>query len=453
MSECLPSRKLYRRLLWLAIPVMCQNILTYSVTLADNLMVGRLGEAAINGLFMAVIVQFVLAMIIFGIESAMTVLTSQYWGRHDVERIKDIVAMGLRSALVVSVVMALATAVFPDSFMRLLTSSPEARAEGVRYLRVVAWSYPLFAASLLLVGAMRSVEVVRIGLITSIVAVCVNISLNWVLIFGHFGAPALGVEGAAWATIASRAAELGVTLLFILRFDGNLRMRPRDFFRSNGTLARDLVRYGTPLMLGQIVWSINKFVMRILVGHFEPSSSAAVSISETLDGLMWVGTVGLCSAVAVITGTLVGSGAPSAEIKSWARRVQILFAAIGILSFGVVLVFGDAFVALYRLEPATIEAAKVFLVVLAFSVLGRTYQAPCLIGLVKAGGDTNFMFRNDTFWVFCWVLPTALLARYAFHAPDWVVYACLLSDQVTKCFVAFVKINRFRWAKNLTRTA
>lgn len=432
---------------------MCQNILTYSVTLADNLMVGRLGEAAINGLFMAVIVQFVLQMVLFGIESAMTVLTSQYWGRRDVERIKDIVAMGLRSALVVSAVVAVATAVFPDAFMRLLTSSAEARTEGARYLRAVAWSYPLFAASLLFVGTMRSVEVVRIGLINSIVAVCVNITLNWVLIFGHCGAPALGVEGAAWATVASRAVELCVVLVFVLRFDDHLRLRPRDALRRNGVLARDLVRYGTPLMLGQIVWSINKFIMRVLVGHFEPSSSAAVSISETLDGLMWVGTVGLAAAVGVITGTMVGSGASAADIKSWARRVQIMFAAIGVVSFCIVLGFGDLFVSLYRLEPATIEAAKVFLVVLAFSVWGRSYQAPCLMGLVKAGGDTSFMFRNDTIWVFCWVLPTALLARFVFHAPDWVVYAFLLSDQVTKCFVAFVKINRFRWTKNLTRTA
>lgn len=440
-----------RRLLRLAVPIICQNLLTYSVTLADNLMVGRLGEAAINGLFMAVIVQFVLQMILFGIESSMTVLTAQYWGRRDTERIKDIVAMGLRAAVVFAAAAAVATAVFPESFMRLLTSSAEARAEGARYLRVVAWSYPLFAASLLFVGTMRSVEVVRIGLVNSIVAVCVNVTLNWILIFGRLGAPALGVEGAAWATVVSRAVELGVALFFVLRLDVNLRLRPRDLLRRNAELARDLVRYGTPLMLGQIVWSVNKFVMRVLVGHFEPASSAAVSISETLDGLMWVGTVGLSAAVGVITGSMVGGGASSAEIKAWARRVQLVFAAIGVVSFTIVFFCGGLFVSLYKLEPATIEAAKTFMLVLAFSVCGRSYQAPCLMGLVKAGGDTSFVFRNDTFWVFCWVLPSALLARYVFHAPDWAVYAFLLSDQVTKCFVAFVKINRFHWAKNLTR--
>ncbi len=453
MNGTCDGRGVRGRLLRLAVPIICQNLLTYSVTLSDNLMVGRLGEASINGLFMAVIVQFVLQMVLFGIESAMTVLTAQYWGRRDTEKIKDIVATGLRAAVVVAAGAAAVSALFPESFMSLLTSSPGARAEGVRYLRVVAWSYPLFAASLLFVGAMRSVESVRVGLVNSIVAVCVNVTLNWILIFGRFGAPALGVEGAAYATVVSRAAELAVVLCFVLKFDGNLRMRPRDFLRRNAGLARDMVRYGTPLMLGQIVWSVNKFTMRAIVGRFDPASSAAVSISETLDGLMWVGTVGLSSAVGVMTGAMVGRGAPSAEIKAWARRVQLIFAAIGVASFAIVLGCGDLFVSLYKLEPATIEAAGTFMLVLAFSVCGRSYQAPCLMGLVKAGGDTSFVFRNDTFWVFCWVLPSAFVARDVFHAPDWVVYAFLLSDQVTKCFVAFVKINRFHWAKNLTRAA
>lgn len=441
-----------RSLAALAVPIIFQNLLTYGVTLADNLMVGRLGEAAINGLFLASIVQLVLQMALWGIDSAMMVLAAQYWGRRDTESIKTLVALCVRGAAVLSAVAALATFLFPQPILALLTSSPAAAAEGARYLRVVSVSYLLFGTSMLLVSAMRSVEVVSIGLANSIIALVLNVGLNWLLIYGKLGFPALGVEGAAWATDISRLVELGVVLFFALRIDRRLRIRGRDFLRRDAALLRDLVHYGTPLLLGQLVWAVNKFTMRWIVGHFSEASTAAVSISENLDGLLWVGTVGLAGAMGVLTGKMIGAGTPAEFVKSYARRMQCVFAGIGVLSFLVVRLGGNAFLSLYQLEPATIAAARTFLLVLSVSVLGRSYQAPCLMGLVKAGGDTSFVFQNDTFWVFCWVLPSALIARYVFHAPDWVVYACLLSDQVTKCFVALVKINRFHWMRNLTRT-
>lgn len=303
---------------------------------------------------------------------------------------------------------------------------------------------------MILIAAMTSVEVVKIGLITSIVALFVNVSLNYVFIFGHFGAPAMGVAGAALATDISRVVEFSVVLTFVLRFDDHLKMKLSDFKKFDNLLFHDLVKYGTPLLLGQIVWIINKFSMRVIVGHFQPSASAAVSISENLDGLLWVGTVGLASAMGIVTGKMIGSGDIS-QIKTYARRMQCVFAGIGVLSFLIVILGGDFFISFYSLSPETIKTAKIFLYVLSFSVLGRSYQAPCLMGLVKAGGDTSFVFKNDTFWVFCWVLPSAIIAWKVFHAPDWVVYALLLSDQITKCVVAYIKINRFRWMKNLTR--
>lgn len=436
----------------LAIPIICQNIITFGVALADNVMVGRLGEAAINGLYIASIIQFTLQMILSGVDSAMSVLTAQFWGRNDTESIKTIVAICTRAALAIALVATLATFFFPREILSLLTDEPDTIREGARYLRTLSVSYTIFAATMLLISAMRSVEVVRIGLVNSIVALICNVGLNYLLIEGRLGFPALGVEGAAWATDISRIVEFSVILIFVLRLDSRLRIRVPDFFRRDPALTQKLIHYGTPLMAGQIVWAINKFAMRAIVGHFAPSSTAAISIAECLDSLLWVGTVGLAAAMAILTGKMIGANAELSLIKRYARSMQCVFASIGILSFLTVHLIGDLFLSFYSIQPETIATAKTFLVVLSFAVLGRSYQAPCLMGLVKAGGSTSFVFKNDTFWVFCFVLPSALLARYAFHAPDWVVYACLLSDQVTKCAVAFIKINRFHWMKNLTHT-
>lgn len=430
--------------------MICQNFITYGVSFADNVMVGRLGEDAINGLFMASIVQFVLQMMLFGIQSAMSVLETQYWGRKDVERIKDVVAISVRGGFYLSLFGAAVTYFFAGPIMALLTDSGGAIAEGVKYLRLVSVSYLFFGPALLLVNAMRSVEVVWIGLVNSIVALVVNVMLNWLFIFGHLGAPEMGVAGAALATDISRVIEFGIVLFFVLRYDRTIRFRFADFLRTDKLLLKDLVKYGTPLMAGQLVWSFNKFVMRYVVGHFSESSSAAVSIAENLDGLLWMGTVGLAAAMGIITGKMIGAGETDA-VRGYARKMQCVFAGIGVVSFLIAFFGGELFVSFYTLAPETVTAARTFLIVLAFSVLGRAYQAPCLMGLVKAGGDTSFVFINDTIWVFCWVLPLAFVAWKVFHAPDWVVYACLLSDQLTKCVVAFIKINRFHWMKNLTR--
>lgn len=218
----LRMREIYKSLIVLAVPIVCQNFITYGVTLADNLMVGRLGEAAINGLFMAAIVQLVLQMVLGGVESAMAVIATQYWGRKDIGRIKDVFAICFRMALCLAIGVSVITFFFPTAIMGLLTSSQEAVVEGVRYLRIVSPSFVFFGASMMLVSVMRSVEVVRIGLINSIIAFFVNIFLNYLLIFGNWGFPEMGVVGAALATVISRMIELFVALFFVFRIDNHI---------------------------------------------------------------------------------------------------------------------------------------------------------------------------------------------------------------------------------------
>ena len=139
-------------------------------------------------------------------------------------------------------------------------------------------------------------------------------------------------------------------------------------------------------------------------------------------------------------------------MKGYAVTAQILFLLTGVVLGSLVYLLRNRVIGLYNLTDATKLITGQFMTVLAFAQFGRCYQATCLGGLVKAGGDTSFVFKNDTIFVFGVVLPSALLALYVFHAPAWVVYACLQSDQVLKCLVAVVKINRFDWMKNLTRS-
>ena len=446
------DRAFYRTLLALAVPICVQNFLTFGVAVADNVMVGQLGETALGGLYVGTVVHTVLMNVLFGVTQAATILTAQYWGARRTDPIRDIAAIALRGAALVGGAFAAAALFAPGTLARLVTDKPDVAAAGIAYLRTVGASYLLFALSQTLLLTLRTVEIVSVGLVNAAVALALNIALNWALIYGHAGCPALGVRGAALATVLARAAELAIVAGYLFLADRTLRMRPRDLLRRNPALLRDLVRYGTPLALGQITWAVNQFGRGFFVGHMAPESIAAASIADTVDGLVWMLPLGVAIACGILTGKTIGEGRFEA-MKVQARTMQLVFLAIGATTALALWLARPLVLGAYGLAPSTLPVAQAFLAVITVTAASRCYQAPSLMGLVKAGGDTSFVFLNDTFWVFCWVLPGAFVAQRVLHVADWIVYAILLSDQVTKCFVAVVKINRFRWMKRLVAGA
>lgn len=440
---------LFRRLFALALPIIAQNFLVFSVGFADNLMVGQLGGDAINGLYFGNRVFFILQIILFGLESAVVILSAQYWGRRDLRRVKEVAAITVRLGIGISGAFALLCLMAPEWLLGLFTDKAAAIALGARYLRIVGASFILCGANMVLITAMRAVEEVRIGLINSLVALGVNVSLNYLLILGHCGFPALGVVGAAIGTCVSRLVEFAVVLWYVLRVDRTLRMRLTDFAIWDRDIFRDLCRYGWPLMAGQAVWAANNLGQMWIVGHMAEEVITGVSLAGMLDQTISMVIFGLAAGVGIITGKLIGAG-ELAAIKGWARRVQLLFIGIGVVSGAFIYLIYPTFLRLYRLTPETVEVTGGLMLALAVAMVGRCYQAPCLLGLVKSGGDTAFVFKNDTIFVFAVVLPSAYLCL-RLGAPAWAVYACLLSDQILKCFVALWKINTFNWVKNLTR--
>jgi len=445
------DKTFYRSLILLAIPVALQNLITFSVNFADNLMIGSLGDAAVSGVFMGNQMQTLLQMLSGGVEGAILILAAQYWGRRDTDSIKRIVAVGLQFSLLFGVLLTLTCALFPTELMRLFSTTESVVAAGAEYLRIVCFSYVFFCVTQALIAAMRSIEVARVGMVVSLISLFCNVGLNYLLIFGKLGFPALGIRGAAIATVASRMIEMLVMIFYVIKIDRTLRLRPKDIFVSDRVLRRDFIRNGLPIIGGNVVWSVNMMASSAILGRFAESVTTAVSVANTMNSLAYVTMNGMSTAVGVITGKTVGAG-KTELVKEYARTVQVLFLGLGLLTGGAVFLLRTPFVGLYGGISA--EATRVsmeLIAVLAVTIVGTCYQAACLAGLVKAGGDVGFVFKNDTVFVFLVVLPSAILATYL-GAPAWVVFACLKCDQILKCFVAVVKINRFDWMKNLTRT-
>lgn len=367
-------------------------------------------------------------------------------------KLKRIIAIGVHFSLAFGLLLTAACFGLPRQILGVFTQDPAVIAEGAQYLRIVCFSYAFFCVTQALIAAMRSVEVAHIGMTVSAISLVFNISLNYVLIFGKLGLPALGVRGAAAATLIARMIETAIMVVYVLRMDRRLGLRARELLQTDALLRRDFIRYGLPIVGGQIIWGINMMGNSMILGRFPQTVIAAASIANSMNTLAYVAMNGMASAVGVITGKTVGAG-KTELVKEYARTTQLLFLGVGLLTGGMIALLKTPFIGLYHgVTPEAAGYAKQFCTVLSVTMIGTCYQAAGLFGLVKSGGDIGFVFKNDAIFVLLIVLPSALLAAH-FGAPAWVVYACLKCDQILKCFVAVVKINRFNWMKNLTRAA
>ncbi len=444
------EKSYYKNLFALAVPISLQNLVTFSIGFADNVMIGRLGDAAVSGVFMGNQIQAVFQMFMMGVEGALLILAAQYWGKKDTNSIKKIMSLAFKIAILFAVLFSLVTTIFPEAVISILTNDPKVIQEGAKYLGIMGYSFAFFAISHVLIASMRSVEIAKIGLYVSLMTLVVDVGLNYIFIFGIPNViPAYGVQGAATATLIARFVEAAAMVLFVKYKDKKLNFRLKDLSLFDKDIAKDYLKYGLPVLGGQVVWGCNTIGQSMILGRFDSEVIAATSIIGMLHNLVYIWMTGLSSAVGITTGKTVGSGDIS-RVKDHAHTVQIIYLIIGVISGIAVALLGEPFTSLYDISPEAKAYAMQFVAVISITIVGTCYQAACLAGLVKSGGDISFVFKNDTIFVFLVVLPAGIIT-WQLGFPVWIVFAALKSDQIFKCFVAVVKINKFNWIKNLTR--
>jgi putative MATE family efflux protein len=440
----------YSTLIRLALPISLQNLITFTVNFADNIMVGRLGDLAISGVFIGNQIHTLLQLVVSGVGAALVILATQYWGKQDTKSIRAISAICLWGAAFAGVIFTLAASGFTVPLASLMSNRPDVIAAAAPYIRITGFSFIFFAISQVLIASLRSVENVHFGMNISLVTLCVNISLNYVLIFGKLGFPVLGITGAALATLVSRIIEAVIVVCYVFRFDKKIQFALKDLFPLENKFLRDLFKYGAPVVAGDVVWAANTFAYTAIVGRFPADTIASFNITGMMNTLVYIWMSGLAAAVGIMTGKRVGAGEIE-EIKPYAYRVQRFFLCVGAITGLFVFLGKDTFISFYSITPEAVAGTRLLMTVLSCTIVGTAYQMTSFFGLVKSGGNISFVFKNDTIFVFLIVIPSAIAALFL-KAPAWVVFLCLKCDQILKCFVAVIVVNRFKWIKNLTKS-
>ena len=429
--------------------LVLNNVIVLGVNLADNIMLGNFSEAALSGATACNQLQFIFQQLILGVGNTLVMMGSQHWGQKNTSAVKRLGSAAILCGLVIGGIMFLLATFCPISLLKIFTDSEEIIAEGVEYLRIIKYTYPIFALTNVLLPAMRSVESVRIGFYVSLSTLVVNISLNYVLIFGKFGFPAMGTRGAALATLISRAAELLVVILYIALVDKKLSWKARDLLDFDRKLLCTFLVTCLHVMITDGLFGVSTALQTAILGHMDDAAISANSVASTLFQLLKVASVGSAGAAAVIIGRTVGEGNVE-KTKEYAKTMQIIFLGIGILT-GVTLFFLRApIISAYKISEEAKELANQFLLVLSITAVGTAYQMPTNTGIVRGGGDSKHVLRMDIISIWCIVLPVSFLAAFVLHWPPVAVIACLNSDQVFKSIPGFIKCNRFNWMKKLT---
>ena len=444
------DRGFYRSLVPILVTIALQNLVAYSVNMADNIMLGSYSQTALSSAATVNQIFFVVQQLALGIGDGYVTLASQYWGQQRTGPIRRLVGIALKFGLGLSALVVILCAAIPHQLLGLFTTDEGIIAAGMEYLALLKWTFPLFIFSSILIAALRSVQTVRISFITSVVSLVLNVCINYCLIFGRFGCPEMGVRGAAIGTLTARVVELAIVLVYLLRFDKKLRLFSENFLKRDRELLRDYMKVETPVMLSQLLWSVSVPMQTAILGHLSSDAIAANSVATTFYQYLKVIVQAMSATCAVMIGTAIGRG-DLERVRSDGRTLSVLSVSIGCVLALILLALRLPLLSLYSLNPEAYRLANQLMLIMSVVMVGMSYQMPVSFGIIRGGGDAKFTMYMNIVSTWLIVMPLSFMSAFWWKWSVPAVVMIIQSDQIFKGLPTFLRFRGYRWMKKLTR--
>ena len=443
------DKPFYRKLVAIMAPIALQNLMLALVAAADTVMLGRVDQNAMAAVSLATQIQFVQNMILGVVVSVIGILGAQYWGKGDKVVLGKLFGMGIRHCVVISVAFFIGCVFFPRYLMRLFANDETLIAIGVKYLKIAGWSYLLTGVSQCYMAIMKvSEHVPRTAWISS-VTVVINIILNSIFIFGLFGVPAYGAEGAAIATLIARVIEVLWCIASSYQ-NSFIRLELRNLFSFERLLAKDYWRCALPLLGAYLFWGVGFTSYTAIIGQLGPDAAASNAIAAGVRDLMCCLCNGLCTAGGILIGNELGAGRLD-QGRKYGDRLAILSYIIGFFCTFVIL----AIIPVVKHYMKLTDKAQGYLVgmfvILSIYMIGRCVNTIIINGIFSAGGDTMFDFYSLAVCMWGLAVPCALISAFWLHWHVLIVYSCTCLDEVGKIPWVMHHYRKYKWVKNLTR--
>lgn len=436
-------------LMTMAIPITLQTLLNFAINLLDSVMLGQLGEVQISAASLANQPFFVMSMVIYGIVGGSNVMVSQFWGKKEPDQISRVMGYTYRIGLSVALLMTVLCLAIPGPVLSIFTPDAAVIEAGTPYLRIVAASYLFYAVTTLTSGMLWAVRDVKISLVLSIISLLTNGILNYLLIFGKLGLPALGIIGAGIATLIARLVEFAVMMCYMALKEKRIHLTLKQLKVLDRSLAKRYISNTTPVICNEVFWSAGSTVLTMIMGHMSTEYVAANSIFGVINQLSGALAQGLCAAGAVMIGNTIGTG-DKQEVLSLTRLLQGIGILSGFLTSAVILILRPIMLNFYVVNEVTLRYTNEIIYTGAVVAIFRTAQSMNMMGILRGGGDAKFVMVNDV--IFLWVLaiPLGYLAGLVWHLPVPAVYCFLNIEQFFKFFTSTFRLRNDRWITNVT---
>lgn len=443
------DRAFFLQFIRILLPMAGQNLIMVAISMADTMMVGRLGDVQLSAVALANQLGFIQQLLVFGLSSGSNVLIAQFWGKRDVQSIHKVMTVTYRILAVATLVFTAAGLLFSRQFMSIYTTSPEVIETGAGFLRIVCLGYIIHCFGAYSLMVLRSTGTVKISLAVYLASFITNVFFNWVLIFGKLGAPALGVVGAAIATVAARVVEISIVLIFLARYEKLIRYRIRLFFAKKLGILRSFIRNALPVVINEFLWGMGASTIAVIVGRMGTEFTAANSICGVLIQLVSIAIFGAGNASAVIIGNTVGSGRYELA-KTRALKLVFLSIGLGLVAMTLMLILKKPMITLYNISDTAKTYANQMMTVYAFLAIFQSFSMVSLVGVLRGGGDTRFVAFVDVLTIWVIAIPLGFLSGHVWHWAVPAVYAMLKCDDIVKTLVTLPRVLSGKWVRDIT---
>ena len=443
------DKKFLTALFTIALPIMLQNFLSAFVNILDTVMIGKLGTVELAAVGLGNQLFFLLNLILYGVGSGSMVFTAQFWGKKDFKGLQKTFGISIGVAVLFGVLFTVCCVTIPKEILSLYTKDSVVIETGVQYLRLSALCFLPFAVNFMLMITLRSIEKVKVAVSATLVSLVVNTVLNAVLIFGLFGAPALGVCGAAIATVAARFVELCITFTVTKYRKYPVLGTFKSHFSFDPKFLKVYFLIVLPVLLNESLWSFGITFHHKIFAGIDTFSYAAFNITNTISQLTWVIFIGFGNGVSVLIGKKIGEKHDS-EARQYASKVLLFIPVVGVFIGALLIPISYLAPFIFNVEPIVLSTVKKLFIVLACCYPLKACNMCILIGLVRAGGDTRFGMICDTFIMWLIAIPLAYSVSVYTALPPWVIYMCLFSEEPLKLLLGLWRIKSGKWLHSVT---
>lgn len=451
MRKYIGNKAFYKATIAIALPIMAQQFVASFVNLIDNIMIGSVGSIALTSVTVANRIYLIFNSTLFGICGAAGIFIAQYYGANDKEKCQKILNINLTCGIVIATLFMLALIFIPGQLMGIFTSNPQVIEECLKYIQFALLTYIPFAVSYSVMMALRAVGINKIQLVIGTIGVAINTFLNYILIFGHFGMPSLGIQGAAIATAIARFIEMMIYLVILLRKKHFFHFSIKELIYLDFSLIRSMVRKAIPLTVNEILFSLGLSMIFLSYMRCDESLISAISVVDTVMQIAFIIFGGLSSAVSILIGNKLGANEIE-EAKSNAYKLLAFGVMIAITITAILYSVAPMIARMYNVEDNIKETIVTLLRIKSFLLPVFVYNV-CIFFTLRAGGDTFSTMIMDSGFLWCvGVLVSTVLSMY-FDIPLVLLYVIVESCDILKLFVAAYFFKKGNWAKNMTTTS